>query len=88
MTEVSAMESASMPNTVRQRRGLPGMPKSRMQANAAPPVVYHGVLGRIGSDDVAMMLAGVVVIVSVAVAMPLAEMDSGLVEPKLTVGGF
>jgi hypothetical protein len=84
---VSAMESPSMPNILRQRRGLAGMPKSIMQASVAPPVAYQGVPRRIGRA-VAFVVAGVVVIVRVAVPAPWAVMDNGLVEPKLTVGGF
>jgi hypothetical protein len=56
-----------------------------MQPRAAPPGAYHGTSLCLGYSN-ALLLAGVVVMVSVAVAAAVPLMVTGLVEPKLSVG--
>jgi hypothetical protein len=63
------------------------MPKSNRQASVAPPVAYQGTPGRFGRSRAAE-LAAVVKIVSVAVAGPVPVILTGLVEPKVKVGGY
>jgi len=63
------------------------MPKSTMQANAILPAAYHGAPGRFGWTRTALVGA-VVDIVSVAVPAVVPEMLTGVVDPKLTVGGY
>lgn len=58
-----------------------------MQARVALPAAYHGTPGRVGWTSAALV-AAVVEIVSVAVPAVLPEMLTGMVEPKLTVGGY
>jgi len=79
--------SANMPNMVRHLRRRAGMPKRRMQARAAVPVAYQRAPGRAGYSR-APVVAAVVVTVSVAVPAVVPVMPTGLVEPKLSVGGY
>ena len=83
----SVTRSINIPSIVCHLRRRAGMPKSRMHARVVPPVTYHGTPGRFGWTRAALV-AAVVVIVSVAVPAVLPEMLSGVVEPKLTVGGY
>jgi len=83
----NAIKSVSIPIDVRQLRLLAGIPISIMQASAAPPA-YQGLL-RSGmappvhpGED-----AAVVEIVSVAVPAIVPLIATGLVVPKLSVGG-
>ena len=84
---VRATRNASIPSIVRQLRRRAGIPKSRMQARATPPVVYQGTPLRLGRTRAALV-AAVVVKVSVAVPAEVPVMLTGLVEPKLKVGGY
>jgi hypothetical protein len=52
-----ATRSASIPSVVCQLRRRAGMPKIRMQASAAPPVVYHRPPGRLGQSRAALVAA-------------------------------
>jgi hypothetical protein len=63
------------------------MPKSRMQAKAALPVVYQRPPGRLGYAR-AERVAAVVEMVRVAVPAVVPVILTGLVEPKLKVGGY
>ena len=63
------------------------MPKSKIQARAAPPAAYQGTPLCLGRTRAALV-AAVVVIVSVAVPAEVPIMLTGLVEPKLKVGGY
>lgn len=63
------------------------MPKSRMHASETPPAMYQGTPGRLGWTRAALV-GNVVEIVSVAVAAVVSVMLTGLVEPKLNVGGY
>jgi hypothetical protein len=63
------------------------MPKSRIQARAALLAVYQGTPLRLGRTRAALV-AAVVVIVSVAVPAEVPVILTGLVEPKLKVGGY
>lgn len=58
-----------------------------MQAKVAPPAAYQGASGRLGSARAALPGA-VVEMVSVAVPGFEPVMLTGLVEPKLKVGGY
>jgi hypothetical protein len=60
------------------------MPKSSKQASVAPPT-YQGTPERLG-DARAVLVAGVVEMVRVAVPDAVPAMVTGLVEPKLKVG--
>jgi len=82
-----ATRNTSIPSIVRQLRRRAGMPKSRIQARAAPPAAYQGTPLRLGRTKAALD-AAVVVIVSVAVPAEVPVMLTGLVEPKLKVGGY
>jgi hypothetical protein len=62
------------------------MPKSMRQARVALPVAYQGIPRRFGRTRPALV-AAVVEIVSVA-APAAPAMFTGLVEPKLRVGGY
>ena len=79
--------SATMPSIVRQRRRCAGIPKSRRQASAAPPVC-HGNLRCVESiaRHVPELLA-VVETVMVAVCAAVPDKLTGLLVPKLNVGG-
>jgi hypothetical protein len=72
---------------VRQLRRRAGIPKSRMQARVAPPAAYQGTPGCLGYANAALV-AAVVLIVRVAVPAVVPVMLTGLVEPKLKVGGY
>ena len=72
---------------VRQLRRRAGIPKSNRQASAAPLAAYQGAPGRFGQDK-ALLVAAVVVMVRVAVPELVPAMLTGLVEPKLKVGGY
>jgi hypothetical protein len=63
------------------------MQKSRTQARVAPPAVYQGTAGCLGWTKAAVVAA---VVEMVRVAVPALEpvMLTGLVEPKLKVGGY
>jgi hypothetical protein len=63
------------------------MPRRRTNARVAPPVAYHGTPGRLGYVRAAL-LAAVVAMVRVAVPAAVVVMLTGLVEPKLKVGGY
>ena len=63
------------------------MPKRRIQAKAAPPTAHQETPLRLGRTRAALV-AAVVVIVSVAVPAAVPVMLTGLVEPKLKVGGY
>ena len=83
----NATSTPAIPIIVRQLRRRPGMPISEMHASAAPPK-YHGAL-RCG---VALPVhpgeeLAVVEIVSVAVPAVVPLIETGLVVPKLSVGG-
>jgi len=64
-----------------------GMPMSRMQASAAPPSVCHGNPWCSGLYSKALV-AAVVEMVRVAVPELVPVMLTGVVEPKLKVGGY
>lgn len=83
---VIAMRSASIPSMVRQLRRRAGMPKSSRQASVAPPAVYQGTTECLGCTS-AELVAAVVVMVRVAVPAVVPVMVTGLVKPKLSVGG-
>lgn len=84
---VRAARRVNIPSMVRQLRRRAGMPMSRMQAKAAPPPAYHGTLWRV--EEVAEQpMACVVVMVRLAVPAVAPAMLTGVVEPKLKVGGF
>jgi hypothetical protein len=73
------------PSHARQRR-FRGTPNSINTARAAPPGTYHGAfcpLPFIAAHPPSALVA----IVNVAVPAPLPVMFTGLVEPKLNVGG-
>ena len=75
-----------MPIMVRQLRRRFGKPKSRMQARVVPPVAYYqGGVPCLGS--IAALVAAAVEMVSVAVAALEPLMATGVVDPKLKVGG-
>src|ERR1700691_5801835 len=79
--------SRTMPSVERSLRRRPGRPNSTRQASATPPA-YQGVprVGRVSAvQDPAC--EAVVTMVSVAVPAPLPETLTGLVDPKLKVGG-
>jgi hypothetical protein len=80
------MKSTIIPSIVRQARRRVGTPKSRIQANVAPPAAYQGTPRRFGYAK-ELVVAAVVVTVRVAVAVLAPLMLTGLVEPKLRVGG-
>lgn len=82
-----ATRSAIIPSIVRQLRRRTGMPKSKRQARVAPPVTYQGSPGRLGKTS-ELLLAAVVVIVRVAVPAVVPVMVTGVVGPKLKVGGY
>jgi hypothetical protein len=63
------------------------MPKSSRSARDAPPTLHH--LRSLPSGcKYALLLAAVVVTVSVAVTLLFPVIVTGLVDPKLNVGGF
>jgi hypothetical protein len=63
------------------------MPNNNRQANATPLAAAHGLPGRLGKARVELVGA-VVEMVSVAVPAVAPLMFTGLVEPKLKVGGY
>jgi hypothetical protein len=63
------------------------MPNSNRQANATPPAADHGTPGRLGKAR-AELVGAVVEMVRVAVPAVAPSMLTGLVEPKLKVGGY
>lgn len=63
------------------------MPNRRRQARVAPPAAYQEPPGRLGWTRAALM-AAVVEMVRVAVPGLTPVMLTGLVEPKLKVGGY
>jgi hypothetical protein len=63
------------------------MPKRIRQASVAPPAAYQGIPGRLGDARVALV-AAVVEMVRVAVTAAAPAMLTGLVEPKLRIGGY
>jgi hypothetical protein len=60
---------------------------NRRNASAALPAAYQGSSGRFGITT-ALVVAAVVETVSVAVAAVAPVIATGVVEPKLTVGGY
>ena len=87
MPPVRATRNASIPSIVRKLRRRAGMPKSRTNARVAPPVAYQGTPGPFGYARAAL-LAAVVEMVRVAVFAIVSVILTGLVEPKLKVGGY
>jgi hypothetical protein len=81
------MSIADIPTMLRHLLRRAGMPKSKMQARAAPPSVYQGNPRCIGLASGALVAA---VVETVRVAVPELEpvMFTGVVEPKLKVGGY
>jgi len=69
----------------RQRRSRAGVTSSSRQASDAPPAVYQGTL--VTGSAIALVVGAVVEMVSVAVPDAAPVMLTGVVEPKLTVGG-
>jgi hypothetical protein len=63
------------------------MPNSRRHARVAPPAAYQGTPWRLGYTSAAVVGA-VVETVRVAVPALVPVMLTGLVEPKLKVGGY
>jgi hypothetical protein len=63
------------------------MPKSTRHANATPLAAYQGTPGRLGKARAALV-AAVVEMVRVPVPAAAPVMFSGLVAPKLKVGGY
>jgi hypothetical protein len=64
------------------------MPNSRMHASAAPPPAYQGIPrpgSFVATQDVVELAVVVIVIVAVPALVPV--MLTGVVEPKLIVGG-
>jgi hypothetical protein len=88
MPQVRHVSKMSIPSIVRQLRLRAGMPKSSMHARATPPVAYQGNPMRLGYDRAAAVVAAVVEIVSVAVPALAPVMLTGVVVPKLKVGGL
>jgi len=84
---VRAISSANIPSMVRHLLCRAGMPKSRMQARAAPPSVYQGNPRCIELVSDALLAA---VVETVRIAVPELEpvMFKGEVLPKLKVGGY
>ena len=74
-----------MASVARRLRRRPGMPKSKMQARAAPPAGNQGT-PRGMRLAVVQPLAAVVEMVRVALPAVAPVMLTGLVEPKLKVG--
>lgn len=79
--------STSMPTIARQFRRRLGIQKNSRQASADPSVAYQRPDGRAGYST-APEVAAVVVMVSVAVAALAPEMLTGLLDPKLKLGGY
>ena len=81
--------SMSAPSGARSLRRCGAMPNSSMQANAAPPPAYHG-MPRPGSLLATQDVVELAVVVMVIAPVPEATevMVTGLVEPKLRVGGL
>jgi hypothetical protein len=75
-----------MPKIVLQLRRRAGIPRSRRQARVAPPVYQEEPL-RIGSL-MAPLAGAVVATVSVAVPPLDTVIFTGVVEPKLKLGGY
>lgn len=75
------------PSIERHLRRRVGMPKRKMHARVAPPEAIQGIPGLFGYASTALV-AAVVEIVSVAVPAVVPVMLTGLVEPKLKVGGY
>jgi hypothetical protein len=75
-----------MQNFICQLRRRAGMPKTRRHARSAPPV-YQRPPGLFGETREALLAA---VVETVRVAAPAAApvILTGLVEPKLKVGGY
>jgi hypothetical protein len=63
------------------------MPKNSKQARAAPPAAYHEGLRELGYTRVAVV-AAVVETVRAAVPAVVPLMLTGVVDPKLKVGGY
>jgi hypothetical protein len=63
------------------------MPKKSRAARAAPPAAYHGGLRDLGYARAALV-AAVVETVREAVAAVVPVMLTGVVDPKLSVGGY
>jgi hypothetical protein len=80
------MQNATSPRVFHRLRGRAGIAKSSKQASAALPLMVHGKAGRCKMAE--QPLAAVVLRVSVACPFALPEIVTGLVEPKLNVGGF
>jgi hypothetical protein len=76
-----------MPSVDRQPRRRVGIPKSKIQTTVAAPDANQGFPGRFGWTSVALV-AAVVEMVRVAVPAAVPVMFTGVVEPKLSVGGY
>ena len=76
-----------MPSIVRQPRRRAGMPNSRRQASVAPPPVYQGIPFSRSTVAEQPEEAAIVEIVSVAVPAAVPAILTGVVEPKLKMGG-
>jgi hypothetical protein len=74
-----------LPTIARQRRNRFGVLKSRRQAREAAPVVYQEM--RLAAFGKALALGAVVRMVSVALTLVIPVTLTGLVAPKLKVGG-
>jgi hypothetical protein len=75
---------AAIPRNRRQERRRRGIPKSRMQARAAPPEGYQG--NRLRAGLAVAVVGAVVEMVRVAMAEPLLLTLAGEDAPKLRVG--
>jgi len=83
-----ANSRAIMLSVDRQPRRRAGIPRIKMQTTvAAAPDANQGFPGRFGWTSVALV-AAVVEMVSVAVPATVPVMLTGVVEPKLRVGGY
>ena len=78
---------STMPRKALHLRRRLGMPTSSRQANEMPPASLPGIPLRLASANVAVTEKAVVVIVSVPVPEAVPVMLTGLVVPKLSVGG-
>jgi hypothetical protein len=80
---------ATMPRIFRNFFRRAGIPNRKTHASTAPPPAYHGIFRGASFDDVqGSVLLAVVEMVSVAVPAAAPVMPTGVVVPKLNVGGM
>jgi hypothetical protein len=86
MPPLNATISANIPSIVCHLRRRAGIPNNKRQARVAP-TAYQGTPGSFGWTRVALV-AAVVEMVRIAVPALVPVILTGLVEPKLKVGGY